>query len=579
MSDPLLNGDPTRIGPYSLHARLGGGGMGQVFLGPSPGGYTVAVKVVRPDLAQDPDFRRRFAAEVTAARRVGGFYTAQVVDADTDATPPWLATAYIPGPTLYQAVREHGPLPATTVAVLGAGLAEGLAAVHAQGVVHRDLKPGNVLLAADGPRVIDFGIARALDATSLTHSSTVLGTAAFMSPEQARAEKVGPASDVFSLGCVLAFAATGRSPFGEGAPLAVMFRVVQEEPDLAGVPASLVGLVEACLAKDPATRPEVGEVVAALAPAVPSRSGDDGQWLPPDVTEVLVRYTRTYTRTQEPRVPPGDAKMPEPGKKKPPVSGRGPTAPEDAELVIGNLSPDPLEVLIDGVPAGVVAAGRSESFPVDAGRHTMQVDSAGRRGPTRSIILEPGGTMRTAFDVGLGHDARPEPSEQRVFKRDTRRPVLISTAVATPLLAVAIGPSMLENGTDANPVGIVVGSLIVGVIVLGFFFAVAVNAALGRSLTLNDDGLELVSSWEKTRSIRWSDLTQVSIVHGDRLVRVVVWPREDLQLDPPLVDFHGGKIVCTTWMISAEDPDRTARLEAALRWYADDLWVEQSTSS
>ncbi len=295
-------GDPVRVGPYRIRARLGGGGMGQVFLGRSPGGHTVAVKVVRPDLAGDADFRRRFAAEVAAARKVGGFYTAQVLDADTAATPPWLATAYIPGPSLHRAVTDHGPLPAESVAALGAGLAEGLAAVHAAGLVHRDLKPANVLLTADGPRLIDFGIARALDATSHTRTSTVLGTAAFMSPEQARAQKVGPASDVFSLGCVLAYAATGRSPFGDGPAPALLYRVVQEEPDLTGLTGPLRDLVAACLAKDPADRPAPEQVLAACgaeSPAAPGRP--EGGWLPDDLTEVIARHE---TRLLTPDTPP-----------------------------------------------------------------------------------------------------------------------------------------------------------------------------------------------------------------------------------------------------------------------------------
>ncbi|SIO90177.1 serine/threonine-protein kinase [Nocardiopsis sp. JB363] len=197
MATPLHDGDPTRLGSYRLVGRLGAGGMGHVFLGKSLSGRLVAVKVVRPELADDPGFRRRFTTEISAARKVGGFYTAQVVDADPQGEPPWMATAYIPGLSLRQAVNEHGPLPSASVAVLGAGLAEGLLAVHTAGLVHRDLKPANVILAEDGPRLIDFGIARALDATSQTHTSTVLGTAAFMSPEQALGKEVGPASDVF----------------------------------------------------------------------------------------------------------------------------------------------------------------------------------------------------------------------------------------------------------------------------------------------------------------------------------------------------------------------------------------------
>ncbi|MCY9783626.1 serine/threonine protein kinase [Nocardiopsis sp. EMB25] len=292
MTDPLTDGDPTHAGPYELHARLGGGGMGQVFLGRSPGGHTVAVKVVLPDLARDTEFRRRFASEVRAARQVGGFYTAPVVDADPDADPPWLATAYIPGPTLHTAVVDHGPLPLGSVAVLGAGLAEGLTAVHAQKLVHRDLKPANVILAADGPRLIDFGIARALDTTSHTRTSTVLGTAAFMSPEQAMAQPVSPASDVFSLGCVLAFAATGHSPFGEGPVHAVVFRVVHEEPDLSDLPAPLAALVGACLAKEPDDRPGLEHLLRELS--VLARTDEDrsgGRWLPEALTEAITLRT------------------------------------------------------------------------------------------------------------------------------------------------------------------------------------------------------------------------------------------------------------------------------------------------
>lgn len=305
MANPLRDGDPIQLGPYRLHARLGEGGMGQVFLGRSPGGRLVAVKVVRPQLADDTHFRRRFAAEVAAARKVGGFYTAQVVDADTEATPPWLASAYIPGPSLYQAIHDHGPLPVASVAVLGAGLAEGLAAVHACEVVHRDLKPANVILAEDGPRLIDFGIARALDATSHTQTSAVLGTAAYMSPEQAAGQQVGPASDVFSLGCVLAFAATGRSPFGEGPVHAVVFRVVHAEPDLSGVPAPLAGLVAACLAKDPAARPGLEQVLGHLtALASPGGGPGQGPWLPEALTHVIAQR-RTLALTALDQSAPG----------------------------------------------------------------------------------------------------------------------------------------------------------------------------------------------------------------------------------------------------------------------------------
>ncbi|WP_345336890.1 protein kinase domain-containing protein, partial [Actinomadura viridis] len=260
---PLRPGDPGMVGPYRLEGRLGGGGMGLVFLGRSQGGRPVAVKVVRPELAEDAGFRRRFTKEVEAARRVGGFYTAQVVDADTTAHTPWLATAFISGLSLEQAVREHGPLSDDALSALGAGLAEGLAAIHHAGLVHRDLKPGNIILAADGPRVIDFGIARALDDAHT--STTALGTPGYMSPEQAIGLEVGPPSDVFALGAVLTFAATEHGPFGTGPAGTIVYRIVHEAPDLTRLPPHLAGLVSDCLAKDPRQRPGLTEILDHFA--------------------------------------------------------------------------------------------------------------------------------------------------------------------------------------------------------------------------------------------------------------------------------------------------------------------------
>ncbi|WP_433476298.1 WD40 repeat domain-containing serine/threonine protein kinase [Spirillospora sp. CA-142024] len=265
--DPLRNDDPRQVGPYRLEGRLGAGGMGEVFLGVSPGGRKVAVKVVRAQYAADPEFRRRFAREIEAARKVGGFHTAQVVDADPDAESPWMVTAFVPGPSLRQVVLRQGPLAPGAVRELGAGLAEGLAAIHACGLVHRDLKPGNVIMAPDGPRVIDFGIARAADATALTSAGAVVGTFSFMSPEQVRADVTGPASDVFSLGCVLAYAALGRGPFDATTIPAIVRKIVGAPPDLAGLTADLHlrDLIVRCLEKDAARRPTVQDVLAGLA--------------------------------------------------------------------------------------------------------------------------------------------------------------------------------------------------------------------------------------------------------------------------------------------------------------------------
>ncbi|MEU8582043.1 protein kinase domain-containing protein [Streptomyces abikoensis] len=298
---PLLPADPRVVGSYRLVARLGGGGMGQVYLGRSRGGRTVAVKLVRPELAGDPVFRRRFAQEVDAAGRVNGFYTAQVVEADTGADPPWLVTSYIPGPSLRDAVDRCGPLPAATVAVLGAGLAEGLGAIHGCDLVHRDLKPANVILAEDGPRVIDFGIARALDATSRVTQSGVIGTPPFMSPEQLQGREATMASDVFSLSAVLAYAATGRGPFGDGPTASVVYRVVHDEPDLLGVPPELAPLIAAGLAKAPGKRPGVREILDHCAAHV----GTTTMWLPPAVTDLITEQAaRTRALTTEVALPP-----------------------------------------------------------------------------------------------------------------------------------------------------------------------------------------------------------------------------------------------------------------------------------
>ncbi|MFJ9949196.1 serine/threonine-protein kinase [Kitasatospora sp. NPDC091207] len=276
--------DPRQVGGYRLLRRLGAGGMGRVYLGRTAGGRTVAVKLVRGELAEDAEFRARFRQEVAAARRVGGAWTAPVLDADTEGEHPWVATGYVAGPALGAAVGDFGPLPEQAVRALGVGLAEALTHVHGLGLVHRDVKPSNVLLTLDGPRLIDFGIARALDATSgFTQSGYVVGSPGFMSPEQANGQPAGPPSDVFSLGAVLAFAATGVQPFGEGVSVAVLlYRVLHEEPDLAGLAGSLRPVVRDCLAKDPAARPTPWQLRDRLDAdgAVTVRLGRGG-WLPP----------------------------------------------------------------------------------------------------------------------------------------------------------------------------------------------------------------------------------------------------------------------------------------------------------
>ncbi|WUH91482.1 substrate-binding domain-containing protein [Streptomyces sp. NBC_00433] len=271
----LREGDPAEVGGYRLERRLGAGGMGVVFLGRSVSGRRLAIKVIRPELVADEGFRVRFRREVEAARQVSGAFTAPVVDADADAEQPWLATLFVPGPSLHDHVAEQGPLAAADVRRLAAGLVEALRDIHRVGLVHRDLKPANVLLAEDGPRVIDFGIARAIAAPRLTTTGSVVGTPGFMAPEQFRTGGVGAAGDVFALGSVLVFAATGHGPFDGESDYGIGYRVVHEEPDLTGLPAELLPLVEPCLAKEPGARPTVAELLAALSDADTPRAAGE----------------------------------------------------------------------------------------------------------------------------------------------------------------------------------------------------------------------------------------------------------------------------------------------------------------
>ncbi|MCX5269593.1 bifunctional serine/threonine-protein kinase/ABC transporter substrate-binding protein [Streptomyces sp. NBC_00199] len=278
--EPLRSSDPAHIADHRLLGRLGAGGMGVVYLARTPGGALVALKVLLAEYAEEPGFKERFRREVEVARRVDSPWAVPLVDADADAEAPWLATAFVPGPSLGEAVAGYGPLPEHGVRLLGARLAEALGEVHRAGLVHRDLKPGNVLIAHDGPRLIDFGIARAPEDTALTATGMVVGTPGYLSPEQATGpggDAIGPASDVFSLGCVLAFAATGRAPFGSGAVDALLYRAAHDPADLDGIPAALREVVEACLEKDPARRPDAAELVRRLTTGSEPQAGPQGE--------------------------------------------------------------------------------------------------------------------------------------------------------------------------------------------------------------------------------------------------------------------------------------------------------------
>ncbi|WP_325052000.1 serine/threonine-protein kinase [Streptomyces triticagri] len=407
--DQLTSEDPTHIGPYRLLSRLGAGGMGRVYLARSEGGRTVAVKVVQPELAEQPEFRTRFAQEVAAARRVGGEWTAPVLDADTDAPTPWVATAYVPGPDLHTVVRtDHGPLPADSVRTLAGGLTHALQAIHGAGLIHRDLKPSNVLLTFDGPRVIDFGIARAVDTVAdgvHTRTGAIVGSPGFMSPEQVRGRPIGAASDVFCLGSVLAYAATGLAPFGtsEIGMHALLFRVAEEEPDLTGLPDSLLPLVRDCLAKDPAERPSVADLLTRTE----TPSEVSGPWLPATLLHSLGRHAAqlldadaSSEHAAAPTPPPAPTPAPPPT---PPVAQHQPPSPTPGfgpPAAPARSRPKWLTPLAAAVAVAVLAGGGLLAFNL-AGQDKDSGDTAGT-----------GGAGSTPDTGSKSPSGSPSPSDQ-----------------------------------------------------------------------------------------------------------------------------------------------------------------------
>ncbi|MFI8517684.1 serine/threonine protein kinase [Streptomyces sp. NPDC085481] len=390
--DPLNADDPVVIGPFRLLGRLGVGGMGRVYLARSAGGRAVAVKVVHPELAAQDEFRRRFAREVAALERVSGTGTAPVLGADTGAELPWVAVGYVPGPSLRTVVGdEYGPLPTESIRTLASGLARALTHVHASGLVHRDLKPSNVLLTVDGPKIIDFGIARAVDTVTdggLTSTGAVVGSPGFMSPEQVRGERLTPASDVFCLGSVLAYAATGRSPFGgaDSGVHATMFRIAHDEPDLTDLAPELTGLIRACLSKDPAGRPSAAELVDTLPVTDP--------WLPADVLARLGRHAARLLEADAeaaPGSPPREA-----------GAGRAGTGdPTPATPLPGTKAPAPgrrrrgLLATVTAV-AVLAAAGAAYTFWPDPDKG-MDGQKNKARGTTGPVSARPAGIVPAAF--------------------------------------------------------------------------------------------------------------------------------------------------------------------------------------
>ncbi|MQY09059.1 serine/threonine-protein kinase [Actinomadura macrotermitis] len=436
----LVPGDPGVLGPFVLLGRLGAGSMGRVYLGRSAAGRLVAVKTIHAELARDAGFRVRFGHEAAAARRVSGAYTAPVVAAAPDADPPWLATAYVPAPSLERLVEVAGPLPVAAVRWLAAGCAEALESVHAAGLVHRDLKPSNVLVALDGPRVIDFGLAHACERARVTVSRVAVGTPAYMAPEQAAgAREVTPASDVYALGSALLYAATGHGPYAGEGVLELMAQLATRPPDLAGLPPALDALVRACLERDPRDRPRPAELVAAVSPALDrGAGGDPGRAYLPAVALELVQEYRDGPRLElgaEPVAaePMGEEEPPPP--QAPPVPAPASTAPRTASSSVGVFLREPRNRLASVLAVALVGIGvligrafwpgggtepqarpARQGPPAPPGPVSGAHDRPG--GPPEITVNQPYGDARTVFVV---HGTGWPPGERVALRLDASR--------------------------------------------------------------------------------------------------------------------------------------------------------------
>ena len=440
--EPLRAADPRQVGEFRLQARLGAGGMGQVFLGYSPAGRAVAVKICHQDLAADPAFVLRFAREVDAASSVNGLYTAQVVAAGPRDDPPWLATTYVPGPSLQQMIRGHGPLPGAAVWRLAAGLAEALRAIHSRGIVHRDLKPTNVLLAADGPKVIDFGVARALDGSVLTTTGYALGSPSYMSPEQVAGQPAEPASDVFALGSVICFASCGVVPFGEGDAPSVLFKIMYEQPVLDAMPsAALRELAAACLARDVEHRATLAGVLSAAMPYV--QGGAATSFWPGPVAEVIARYAGAPMPPAEP--PPTPPPVP---ALSTPVAAKTPDRPVSRRTLFAGVA-GVAGVAVAGLAAGGWALSQNGSPASNSAQSPRALWTRQTGGPV---------TSGAAIDGGLvyigGHDGH-------VYALEAANGKLARTIPAdgAVLAAVTVSGGLLVAGSEGRRVyGVPTGS-------------------------------------------------------------------------------------------------------------------------
>ncbi|WP_043260596.1 protein kinase domain-containing protein [Streptomyces sp. e14] len=433
----LRREDPRVVGSFRLHRRLGAGGMGVVYLGSDRKGQRVALKVIRPDLAEDQEFRSRFAREVSAARRIRGGCTARLVAADLEADRPWFATQYVPGPSLHDKVADEGALGAAEAAAIGAALSEGLVAVHEAGVVHRDLKPSNILLSPKGPRIIDFGIAWATGASTLTHVGTAVGSPGFLAPEQVRGAAVTPATDVFSLGATLAYASTGDSPFGHGSSEVMLYRVVHEEPQLHGVPDALAPLVRACLAKDPEERPSTLQLSLRLKEIAAREAQGLGDLRPPapraaEADRPTGRLADTYPDQQRATYPEQQrAGRPEQSRSGYAESQRGRRRPQ------GSSQATP-------APRGTVPPSRSGTPPRTGGSPRSGGAPRARNGNGRPIPASRGGSRPSggARPAQRGGAARPRPRNTSTGRRPANprllRQRLFVFVVVTLLVALGI---------------------------------------------------------------------------------------------------------------------------------------------